>query len=84
MARTAPTTASITRLSAGVFQVVGSSGVYMVRRSPRHCSCPGFSYRATCRHLSEVKAWAAANPAAPAPAPVDPHVEWLEALGVAA
>jgi hypothetical protein len=56
-------TSQISRVAPGVFQVQGKSGVYLVRRSPRSCSCPGFTYRKACRHLDEVRTFALANPA---------------------
>jgi hypothetical protein len=56
-------TSQISRIAPGVFQVQGKSGIYLVRRANRTCTCPGFIFRKACRHLGEVKAWALANPA---------------------
>ncbi len=74
-------TSTISRVAPGVFSVQGRTGLYMVRRSSRSCTCPSFVYRSNCRHLGEVRAWALEHPAVTEQAP---QVAWLQALGVAA
>lgn len=44
----------IQEVAQGVYRVVSGENAYIVRMSPASCTCPGFRYRRTCKHLEAV------------------------------
>lgn len=44
----------IQEVGRGVYRVVSGEKVYEVRTSPASCTCPGFRYRRTCKHIEAV------------------------------
>jgi hypothetical protein len=74
-------TLPVSRVSPGLFLVTGSKGdAYLVRAAEKTCSCQGYRFRRSCRHLGLARAFALVNPVAPqaepkvVPAPRPPSI----------
>jgi hypothetical protein len=52
------TTASELR---GIYQVLGNSGVFLVDTRCGTCTCKGFVFRHTCRHIAQARDLAREN-----------------------